>query len=108
MTLTMETQLFLLSVAPIVGLCVCSVFSYALLCVFSSFGTILMGYSVGSCVEIRAPLCIWRKSDSYRFKLKKYIAIKEKDVSNFSCSINVTVTSLSSVPSFHMDKTAYI
>ena len=42
------------------------------------------------------------------FQPEKYIPLKEKDVSNVSCSINVTVTSLSDVPSFHMNQTAYI
>ena len=42
------------------------------------------------------------------FKLEKYISFKEKDASNFTCSINVTVTSQIDVPSFHMNQTVYI
>ena len=52
-----------------------------------------LNISVGRCVEIWAPLCIfWVKVIPIDFQLEKYVPFKEKDVSNFSCSINVTVT----------------
>ena len=53
------------------------------------------------------PCAFLGKSDSYPFSTRKYIPFKENDVSNFSCSINVTVTSQNDVPSFHMNHSVY-
>ena len=48
-------------------------------------------------------LCaLFGKSDSFQFSTRKYMQCKEKYVYNFSCSINVTVTSQNGVPSFHL------
>ena len=42
------------------------------------------------------------------FWVERYIAFKEKYVSNFSCSLNVTVTSQNDKPSFQMVQRDFI
>ena len=50
----------------------------------------------------------WVKVILIDFQLEKYILFKEKDVSNFSCSINVTVTSQGDTLSFHRNQSLYL
>ena len=45
---------------------------------------------------------------SIDFRVERYIAFKEKYVSNFHCGLNVTVTSQNDKPSFQMVQRDYI
>ena len=45
---------------------------------------------------------------SIEFRVERYIAFKEKYVSNYSCGLSVTVTSQNDKPSFQMVQRDYI
>ena len=48
----------------------------------------------------------WVKAITIDFQLEKYMPFKEKYISIFSCSINVTMTSQNEVSSFYTNQTA--
>ena len=60
--------------------------------------------SVGPCVEIWTPVCIfWSKVILIDFQLENYMQLNDS-----FCSIDVTVTSQNGVPSFHTNQRAYM
>ena len=58
--------------------------------------------------KFKLPCAFLVNVNPINFQEEKHMPFKETDVFNFSCSINVTVTSQSDIPSFLIKQCAYI